>query len=105
LLVVRRHLQVFIRISDRLDQQSLVRLAWNDGRSVVAPLQDPIARVEKQPAFELFGILAMALIAILDKNRPNLFLEKFNARGVRACGIHRKARESDQNYNCAIYKL
>ncbi len=59
-------------VRDRLNQQTVIGLAFYDGRSGFAALQDSFPRVEPQAAH--LG-LPMAGPAVLCQNRPDLHLE------------------------------
>src|SRR5688572_13131781 len=65
LLVLGRHLQVGIGVTNRLDQQAFFGIAGNDGRAVVASLEKMIAAVEPEAALDFVSLLAVALEAVV----------------------------------------
>ena len=76
-LFLGRHLQVRVGVLDRLDQQALGRVAGHDCLARVAASQDGFAGVELEVAFVLF--VAVALVAIVDEQRPNLAFKELDA--------------------------
>ena len=74
-LLLRRHLRL-VEISDRADQQALVRLAGHDSRPRVTSFKERVSRREPQAPF-LF-LIAMATDAMLDEERTNLLFEEFS---------------------------
>ena len=48
-LAFGRHLDVFVRLPDGLDDQALVGLAWHDRRPVLPAFEDRLAGVEPEP--------------------------------------------------------
>ena len=67
---------------DRLDEQALVRLARHGRRPAVAPLEHRLPTREAQPALRLLA--AVALLALLDQERPDLLLEERDPVGIIA---------------------
>ena len=82
-LLLRRHLEVLILVVDRLDEQTFLRIARDDRRPQVAPLAHPCARVEEQVAAQLLGLGGMALVALLDQDRPDSRFEEGDALRCR----------------------
>ena len=75
-LARRRHLQLGVGLRDGLNQQALIRLARHERRPGVAPLERRLAAVEPQARGLL--LLAVALEAAVDQDRPDLRLEEFD---------------------------
>ncbi len=73
-LLLRRHLQVAVRVPHRLNQQAIVRLARHDRRPSLSAAQNAARRVEPQSRRLL--LRPMTLVALLDKQRADLLLEK-----------------------------
>ena len=96
----RRHLHVFIGVTDRLDQKAFLRIARDNRRARIAALQHFVARVEQQPAFDLFGVLAVALVAMLDEEGPDFLLKKLDACTVGFNGSGRGDDASEQQSCC-----
>ena len=77
-LAVGGHLEP--RIVDRLDDQALLGLAGHDRRPRLAPFEDGLQRVEPQAPF-LF-LVAVARVALLGEQRPDVLLEEVLAGGL-----------------------
>ncbi len=56
-------------------------VAGHDGRAAVAARADRLARIEQQAPFRLARLRRMALVAVLDEDRPDLRLEERDALG------------------------
>ncbi len=82
-LTLRRHLQLAAMLDGR-DEQALARLARHGRRAAVAPLEHRIPAREAQPAFRL--VAAVALLALLGQERPDLLLEELGRAGVVRAG-------------------
>src|SRR5882672_8587652 len=61
-----------------LDEQAFLRVARNNSRTSFAPLQQALARVEHKAALDFFRLMAVALIAVLLKDRLDLLFVEFN---------------------------
>ena len=73
-------------VVDRLDEQALVGLAGHDRRSRLAPLENRLQRVEPQAPFLL--LVAVARVAVLGQERPDVLLEELLAGGLgRGVGL------------------
>ena len=66
-------------------------MAGNNGRSGIAPFEDPVAGIEEEAAFEFFSLFAVALVTILDENRADFLFEKLEFGGFRARKYDREA--------------
>src|SRR5262249_18391307 len=94
---LRRHLEILIAPSNRLDDPTLLGIAGDDRRARVAALEEPFAGVEEEPALELLRALAVALVAALDQTRADALLEEFDLlRGGRRRFLLRYGRGRDQ---------
>ena len=88
----RRHLQVFVFVTNRLDEQTFVIVARHHARFAgLAAFQHPFPAVEPQIAFDLFAPCAVAFVAALNQHRSDFFFEKLNAPG-RTRGNRVKSR-------------
>ncbi|HVV02077.1 MAG TPA: hypothetical protein VHH88_11990, partial [Verrucomicrobiae bacterium] len=65
-----------VAISHRFDQQTGIRLGWDDCRPGLAAPQNPIRSVQFQIALELFGIGTVTGIAVLGENGPYVGFEE-----------------------------
>jgi hypothetical protein len=96
-LLVRRHLEFFVLVTDGLDQPALVGIAEDNAGPGVAALEQAGARVEQQVRLQLVGFRAVALVAALDEERADYFLEELDAGGIGkrlgACGTGRTGEE------------
>ena len=72
------HLEVFIRIPDGSDDETLLRIAGNNGGSGISPFHPAFTEIEEQATFNLFGLSAVAFIAPLDQHRADVILEKLD---------------------------
>ena len=77
-LAVGGHLEPLV--VDRLDDQALLGLAGHDRRSRLAPFEDRLQRVEPQAPFLL--LVAVARVAVLGQQRPDVLLEELLAGGL-----------------------
>ena len=67
-----------------LDQEALLRVARDDGRTFFAALEQPVAMIESQVAFLLLGVVAF--VAFRHQHRPDLRLEEFQVRRLEVGG-------------------
>jgi hypothetical protein len=75
----RRHLFVWIRRSDSLDQQAIVRIAWRNRSRF-----DGVARdVEPQLGLSLGGVGSMTVKTVLRQDRANVAIEVKNFGACR----------------------
>ena len=98
--VFGRHLEVGIGVPHGLYQQTGVGIAGDDGRTGAAALEQSLGRVEPQVAFELFGLLAMALVTVLHEQRPDFGFEKLNLLGSGFSRGRVEGRTSKQESAC-----
>jgi hypothetical protein len=70
-------------VEDRPDQEALGGLAGDDGRAVVAPLEQAVAVVDPELALGV-GLGGVAVVAVVDQERPDLLLEELD--GLRVVG-------------------
>ena len=94
------HLKVFVGVTDGLDQKTLVRIPAHDGGPGVAALEQTIARIEQESAFDFFGVLAVTFVAVLDKDGPDFFLKELDAGRV-GFGRGRPGEERPQEHGCS----
>ena len=94
--VLRRHAQIFIGVSNRLDEQAFLRVPRNDGRAGLADFQQAVARIEKEAAFELFTFVTVTFVTILDQQWPNLFFEELSPVRNRALGVQSQDGQQKQ---------
>ena len=69
--IVGRHLQIGVGVADGGNQPAFAGRAGDDDRAMFAPLEQCRAGVEPQLAFLLFR--SVALLAMLDQQRPDCF--------------------------------
>ena len=67
------------RSRDRLDQRTRVGVTRTTTGPDVAPRRSPSLRVEPQAPFRPAGLGGVALVALIDKDRPDLRLEERTA--------------------------
>src|SRR5713101_8110237 len=96
-----RHLQILVRIPHRRNEQALLRFPRNDARSTLASLQQPLATIQNKTAFDLFALAAVAFVAALRENWPDLLLEKLEILCARPLRGNRQ--HGDTNRSCASY--
>ena len=96
--LLRRHLQVRVVLVDRGDEAAGLGPADDNGGSVVAALEQTIARVEQQAAFGLAGFGAVAFVAGGDEDGADAILEKLQAfsGGRVVCARGRERQEAGQ---------
>ena len=87
----------------RREQEALLRVARNNGRTAIPAFANPVSRVQLQAAAEFLGLHRlgrMALIAFLHENRADLRLEECDllVRVLRT-GRHLKA-EHGHDHDC-----
>ena len=83
--VVRRHLQIGVGVADGRDQTAFAGRTGHDDWTMFAPLEQCRAGIEPQFAFLLLG--AVALLTLLDQQRPDVLFEHFKRFG--RCGRRR----------------
>jgi hypothetical protein len=79
-VVGRRHLQVFIGVTDGLDEQAVVGVSRDDGGAGVAAKQDAVARIEQELALDPVGLVTVALVAVLAQKRADPLFEELEVR-------------------------
>src|SRR5262249_54883234 len=93
-LFLWRHLKLFVFITDGFDELALVHVTRNNARRTRFPAaQQARGGVHFQIAFELLGLLAVARIALIDKDGPDFGFEEFELLSL--CGGVISAREPD----------
>src|SRR5439155_423723 len=75
-LFLRRHLQIFVHVSHRADQQTLIRVAWNNRRTRLSPFERAFARIQDQAALNFLCLMAVAFEAVVREDGLNLLFEK-----------------------------
>ena len=74
---------VVLARADGLEEQAVLGIARNDGsRARLAALQGALASVQAEPGLELLGFGAVAAVALVDEDRPDLLLEELEALGI-----------------------
>src|SRR4051812_10055596 len=91
-LVLRWHLQFWIRVTYGLDQQTLLRFACHNHRPRIASLEQRFPRIELEPAFDFLAFCRVAFVTATDQQWPNLRFEK-------ALPFSRFRRSSEQRQN------
>src|SRR5688500_13826788 len=94
-LAARRHLQ--LRVADRLKEQALRGVAWNQSGAAVAAGAERVAGVEPQAAFDLVRLFGMALVAVLDQHRADLLLEEVDLLARRFGSVGRGGQKQPQS--------
>jgi len=74
-LPVFRHLKIAIMVTHRLDQEALVRIAGNNGRTGITAGGPTFPGIEPQPALHLLAH-AVAIQAMLRQQRADLLLKE-----------------------------
>ncbi len=74
-----RHLQIGVTVRDSPDQQAVPWVAGDDRRADFPALEQPGAGVELQFALGFAGFLAVAFVAVLHQQRPDVVLEKLDS--------------------------
>src|SRR5687767_11403206 len=72
LLVVRRHLEVLVRVTNSADEKTFFGVAGDNGRAAIAAFLPAFAAVKEKAAFEFLRSLAVALVAIVDEDGTDL---------------------------------
>src|SRR5438309_378996 len=80
--MMRRHLQLRVGKTHGFDQQALFRLPRHYCGTRISTLQDAVARIEPQSPFELLRLRAVALVAALHQQWPDLLLEEIQVVSV-----------------------
>ena len=84
-LAIGRHLQC-IFVLDRFDNQTLFQVACYGRRPAIAPLQQLCPRGELQTSLVILAV-AVALVAPLDQQRPNVTFEEFDRLRIELRGL------------------
>ena len=69
-------------MGDRLDQEGLIRIAWNDGRAGIASDFPASAGVEVEVGFEFFGVGRVTLKAVFGEEGADVGFEILQAGSV-----------------------
>ena len=75
------HLEVVVDVPHRADEQALLGMAGNDGRTGGAALEQPGPRIEIEFAANLLRAGGMAFVAMLDEEGADSLLEERDALG------------------------
>ena len=70
-------------MADGSDERTFPKVAWNDCRAAVTPLQEAFACIHKQSSPDVFTVRAMALVATLNQNGADLFLKEVCLRSIK----------------------
>ena len=79
--VFRRHLQIFIRVTNRFDKKTRLRISGNNGGASIAAFKNAIFGIKQQSAFYFLTVGAVAFVTIVDKQRADFTFEKFKSSG------------------------
>ena len=90
------HLDRIIGVTDRFDEQALVRFARHECGTRFASFADSVATVEQQFAAEFFRVGRMAFQAMSHQQRPDFLLEEFIVGIVRTRSVRRADRREGQ---------
>src|SRR5262245_36148876 len=93
--MVGRHLQVRIPVTNRFDETALLRIAGHQDRSGFTAFEKAGARIEPKLSLSFLALDAMAPIAMLDQNWPDLHLEEVHRLLFARCGQNRRLRSQD----------
>src|SRR5688572_10174542 len=85
----RRHPLLHVSREDSIDQLTLVRLSGYDNAFLALTL----ASVEPQPRLTCIGVLTVALVAVLRKNRPHIASKVDRRR--KSAGDGERKQEND----------
>ena len=75
-MLLRRHLQILIRVTQRRDEQTRLRLPQHHRHTAVAAFEQGIPRIERKSRLQLVRFRAVALVAALDEHRADVLLEE-----------------------------
>ena len=78
----RWHLQIFVSVPDRFNQQTFFRVTGHNGRAGVSTLEQALTSIEQKSAFNFLRFAAVAVITMLDENGPYLLLEKLQPGSI-----------------------
>src|SRR5690606_9152426 len=92
----RRHAEVGVLPTHDLDEEASARIARHDGRSALAAAKETRARVEAQIRTRLLRSRRVALVAMLDEERPDLVLEEGDVLGARLGGCAEDRRRLER---------
>jgi hypothetical protein len=88
--LLRRHLEVFILVAHRLDEQARLDIPRDDGGSRVSAGEKVLEVIDLKRALHLVRRGAVARVAFLREDGPNLFFEEGERRrGVRELAANR----------------
>src|SRR5262249_34228361 len=93
-LAARRHLQLGILVTQRLEQEALARLARRHDRTALAALEQIRPAVQPQLALDLLA--GVALVAVLDEQRTDLLLEELPFLRRLRPGVPRQRHEQER---------
>ena len=85
-LVLGRHLQVRVRVTDGLDQQAPFSVTGDNSRTGISALEHSSGRIEPQTTLEFLGLLTVAAITMFREQGPDCFLEEFKLLRSRRGG-------------------
>ncbi len=84
------HLVVFV--AEGLDQQAAIGIARCDGGARFAPFADRLAAVEPKSPLQVFGSCRVALVTVLNEDRPDAGFKEINAGGTQLSAAFRDRR-------------
>ena len=75
------HLELVVFVTDRGEEEATRRLAGDEGRAGVAAGKEGGGGVEEETALDAVGIVAVALVTMLDQDGADLVFEKLEVGG------------------------
>ena len=94
------HLKIFVRVADRFEQQTLLRITGHNRRAGIAAFQQSVAGVKQQAPFDFFRVLRVTLVAMLDEDRTDFLLKELDAGAVGFGGSRGCNNASEQQTCC-----
>ena len=93
--VIGRHLEIFVLIADRLEEEAFPGVSGNDGRTGVPAFQHSFLGIEEQAALHFLAGFAVTLVTVLGEERADLAFEKLGLLGRE---LRLSARSDKRNH-------